>query len=192
MSHFFAVLIIAILFPDTADTCLFKWTASFSLPREQLLKRNTLLTTLPTLTKEWRVSFELNPSSYVYNGFAQILHLTTGGKYGKFGDRTPALWIHKSKGVYISTYLNGKPHAVGKYFPTKKPTINEWTKVEMSQAKIGPKYMFSLTIKGETVWHVENTDPRQFSDVLVYTSSPWYVAQAGSIRDFRIENMKPG
>ena len=90
------------------------------------------------------------------------------------------------------TYLNGKPHAVGKYFPTKKPAINEWTKVEIRQAKIGPKYMFSLTIKGETVWYVENADPRQFSDVLVYSSSPWYVAQAGSIRDLKIENFKPG
>ena len=156
-----------------------------------MLKRNTILTTLPILTKEWRVSFELNPTSYNYNGFAQILQLGIGGKSKNIGDRTPALWIHKSRGVYIVTTLNGKPNA-GKYFRSKKPNVNEWTTVEMSQVKTGPNYIFSLVIKGETLWSVKNTDPREFSSVKVFASSPWYSAQAGSVRGLRIENMMPG
>ena len=167
------------------------WTSSFSLPEEHLLKRNTLLTTLPTLPKEWRVSFEFNPQNYNSRGYAQILQLTIGGKSGQVGDRTPALWIHKTRGVYISTTLNGKPN-VGKLFRTKKPPINEWTAVEISQMKTGSKYFFSLVIKGETLWSVENTEPTQFSNVQVYASSNWNVAQAGSIRGFKIENMMPG
>ena len=117
--------------------------------------------------------------------------MTIGGKSGNVGDRTPALWIHKTRGVYIVTTLNGKAN-VGKLFRTKKPPINEWTAVEISQAKKGSKYMFSLVIKGETLWSVENTEPKQFSDIHVYASSEWYVAQAGSIRGFKIENMMPG
>ena len=117
--------------------------------------------------------------------------MTIGGKSGSVGDRTPALWIHKSRGVYISTTLNGKA-SVGKSFPTKKPPTNKWTAMEISQAKNGTSYMFSLVIKGETLWSVENTEPRQFSDVLVYASSDWYVAQAGSIRTLQIETMMPG
>ena len=117
--------------------------------------------------------------------------MTIGGKSGSVGDRTPALWIHKTRGVYISTTLNGKA-SVGKSFPTKKPPINTWTAIEISQAKNGTSYMFSLVIKGETLWSVENTEPRQFSDVLVYASSDWYVAQAGSIRRLQIETMMPG
>ena len=117
--------------------------------------------------------------------------MTIGGKSENIGDRTPALWIHKSRGVHIATTLNGKP-SVGKFFRTKKPPINEWTTVEISQARKGSKYMFSLVLKGETLWSVENTQPRQFSDVHVYASSEWSVAQAGSIRGFKIENKMPG
>ena len=170
---------------------MLNWATSFSITREHFLKSNTLLTTLPTLTKEWRVSFEFNPKSYDYRGYAQIMQMTIGGRSGNVGDRTPALWIHKTRGVYISTTLNGNAN-VGKFFRTKKPPINEWTSVEISQAKRGSKYMFSFVIKGETLWSVENTKPMHFSDVHVYASSAWYVAQVGSIRGFKIENMMPG
>ena len=155
-----------------------------------MLKKNTLLTTLPTLTKEWRVSFEFMATSYT-NTLAQVLQLTIGGKSGNIGDRTPALWIHKTKGVYVVTTLNGNAN-VGKYIRKKKPPLRKWTAVEISQAKKGSKYMFSLMIKGSTIWSVENKDPQQFSDVQVFASSPWNVAQAGSIRGFKIENMMPG
>ena len=84
-----------------------------------------------------------------------------------------------------------KPN-VGKLFRTKKPPVNEWTAVEISQTKKGSKYFFSLMMKGETLWSVENRNPRQFSDVHVFASSEWYVAQAGSIRGLQIENMMPG
>ena len=155
------------------------------------MKRGTLLTTLPILAEEWRVSFEIKPTSYNYNGFAQILQMTTGGKIANVGDRTPALWIHKTKGVYLATTLNGRPY-IGKFFKTKKPSLNQWTTVEMSQTKEGSKHIFSFTIGGETLWSVENTKPKKFYSVKVFASSGWYVAQAGSIRQFKIENILPG
>ena len=155
-----------------------------------MLKKNTLLTTLPTLTKEWRVSFEFMATSYT-STLAQVLQLTIGGKSGNIGDRTPALWIHKTKGVYVVTTLNGNAN-VGKYIRKKKPPLKKWAAVEIIQEKKRSKYMFSLMIKGSTIWSVENKDPQQFSDVQVFASSPWNVAQAGSIRRFKIENMMPG
>ena len=122
---------------------------------------------------------------------AQVLQLTIGGKSGNIGDRTPALWIHKTKGVYVVTTLNGNAN-VGKYIRKKKPPLKKWAAVEIIQEKKRSKYMFSLMIKGSTIWSVENKDPQQFSDVQVFASSPWNVAQAGSIRGFKIENMMPG
>ena len=171
--------------------CLLNWGTSFSLPEEHLLKKNSHLTTLPSLTKEWRVSFEFRPTSYNYNGYAQLLQMTIGGKSGNIGDRTPAMWIHKSRGLYIVTTLNGKAN-VGKFFRKKKPPVNEWSTVEISQAERGSKVVFSLVVNGERLWTVENTDPKEFSDVQVFASSRWNVAQAGSIRGFKIENMMPG
>ena len=167
------------------------WTTLFSLPREIVLEKNALLTDLPVLAKEWRVSFEIKPTSYKYNGYAQILQMTTGGKSGKIGDRTPALWIHKTKGVYIATTLNDKPNE-GIFFKTKKPSLNEWTSVEISQVVVGSKYIFSLIIGGETLWSVENTKPRKFYSVKVFASSGWYTPQEGSIRQFKIENILSG
>ena len=176
---------------EEPNNCKFDWETAFSLPTEHQLKRGSLLTTLPTLAKEWKVSFELRASSYQYKSYAQILQMTIGGKSGNIGDRTPALWIHKTRGVYLTTTLGSKSN-VGKFFKTKKPPINEWTSVEISQTRKGSKYIFSFTLKGETLWTVENSDPREFSSVKVFASSDWYVAQAGSIRGFKIENMMPG
>ena len=173
------------------DECLMDWAPAFSLPGQRSIESSSLLTTLPTLTKDWRVSFELNPVGYNYRGYAQILHMTTGGKSGNIGDRTPALWIHPTRGVLISTTLNGKA-AVSKLFRSSKPPINEWTAVEISQTKKGATHIFSLVMRGKTLWSVENTTPTQFSNVHVYASSPWYVAQAGFIRKFKIETMMPG
>ena len=175
-------------FQDADDNgCLLDWATSFSLPREHLLKRRTLLTTLPTLAKEWKVSFELNPESYDQRGLTQVLQMTIGGKSGNVGDRTPALWIHNTRGVYIATTLDGKAN-VGKYFRSMKPPVGEWTTIEMIQAKQDFSYIFSVTIGGGQVWSVENSKPEEFSDVKVYASSPWYLAQAGAIRGLQIEN----
>ena len=152
-----------------------------------MLKKRSVLTTLPILTKEWKVSFEFNPKSYNYRGLAQVLQITRGGKSENIGDRTPSLWIHRTRGVYIVTTLNGEAN-VGKFFAKKKPPIGEWTRIEISQAKQDSDYMFSLTIGDEKVWSVANSKPQDFSDVKVYASSPWYVAQAGNIRGLQIEN----
>ena len=116
----------------TDNGCLLSWATSFALPEEHLLKKNSLLTTFDTLTKEWKISFDFNPKSYKYKGYAQIIHFTTGGKGGKVGDQTPALW---TLGVYIVTTLNGKPN-IGKTSKKKKKTsLNKWTTVEISQVK---------------------------------------------------------
>ena len=113
--------------------------------------------------------------------------MTIGGKSGNVGDRTPSLWLHNPRGVYIVTTLNGRAN-VGKFFGSKKPPVGEWTRIEISQTKQDFSYMFSLTIGGEEVWSVANSKPEEFSDVKVYASSPWYVAQAGAIRGLQIEN----
>ena len=165
------------------------------LPGDRLLKKNTLLGTIPTLTKEWKVTFEFKPTSYNYNGYAQILHITTGGKGGSIvGERTPALWIYKKSGVVkvlIKTALNGKPNE-GAFSDKNLPPVNKWSKVEIVQERHGSEYKFSLIIKGETIWSQRNRKPREFSNIKVYTSSNWYVAQAGYIRGFKIQNKIPG
>ena len=57
-----------------------EWTTAFSLEGEHGIAKNTLLTTLPSMTKEWKVTFEVNPTDYGFRSYASVLHLTIGGK----------------------------------------------------------------------------------------------------------------
>ena len=174
--------------------CFLDWTISLLHPAEQILKKNSLLATLPTLTKEWRVSFEFKPKSYNYNGYAQVLQLTVGGKSTNIGDRTPALWMYKKNGVVkvvVATTLNGKA-SMSKVSNELPPAINEWTNFEISQERKGSDYIFTLVMKDKILWSTKNTKPQEFSNVKVFASSKWYVAQSGYIRGLKIENKIQG
>ena len=167
------------------------WSPSFSLPNEHLLAKNALLSTLPTLDKEWRLTFEINPTSYNYRSYAQIIQLTIGGKSSAVGDRTPSLWFHRTRGVYLATNLDGKASA-GKFFRNKLPQIGQWTRFEIKQERRGSTFFFSLLIGDQELWSVQNTKPQEFQQVKVYAGSPWYVAQAGSLRGLQIEQKMRG
>ena len=69
------------------------WKTAFSLTGEKELAKDNLLTTLPTLTKEWRVSLEVKPTDYDYGSYANVLHMTIGGKglgaFGRLGRISP-------------------------------------------------------------------------------------------------------
>ena len=167
------------------------WSPSFSLLNEHLLAKNALLSTLPTLDKEWRLTFEINPTSYNYRSYAQIIQLTIGGKSSAVGDRTPSLWFHRTRGVYLATNLDGKASA-GKFFRNKLPQIGKWTRFEIKQERRGSTFFFSLLIGDQELWSVPNTKPQEFQQVKVYAGSPWYVAQAGSLRGLQIEQKMRG
>ena len=163
------------------------WTTAYSRVRKHVIAKNRLLTTLPKLTKEWRVSFEVNPTSFSRRD-ASVLHMTIGGKGSgggsSVGDRIPAIWFHKTKGAIVSTALNGK---VSYNIKRALPLAGEWTKIEVSQTLVASKYMFSITIGGEQVFTKPNTKPVELSDVKVYAGSPWYLGQKGSLRKLKIE-----
>ena len=77
---------------------------------------------------------------------------------------------------------------VAKKFRNQKPPVGEWTTFEISQAKKGVSYIFSVSIAGIEVWSKTNAKPQEFSDVQVFASSHRYEAQAGSIKGVLIEN----
>ena len=94
------------------ETPMTEWTTAFSFESEHQILRNSLLTVLPNMSKEWKVTFEVNPTHYSWNGWKSILHLTIGGKgvgsNAKVGDRIPAIWFHKTRGVLVSSALDGR------------------------------------------------------------------------------------
>ena len=57
------------------DGCMVDWVPSYAHESEHLLKKNGLLTTLPSLGKEWRLTFEIKPTSYTYRSYAQVVQM---------------------------------------------------------------------------------------------------------------------
>ena len=51
---------------------LTEWTTAYSMAGELEIAKDSLLTTLPKLTKQWRVSFEVNPTDYENNESASL------------------------------------------------------------------------------------------------------------------------
>ena len=151
--------------------------------------KNTTLTTLPKLTTEWRVSFEVNPTDYKYSGYASLLHMTVGGNRGQVGDRSPAIWLHKTRGVLVSSAIDGKVA----YSKTVKPlpAAGEWTRIEVSQVLVGAKHVFSITIGDKKEFSKTNSKPVELTDVKVYSGSPWYTTQKGFLQKLKIETKAP-
>ena len=100
------------------------WNVVFSLKEEHQITKGNQLTTIPVLEKEWKVSFEFKANGYPAT-IQQVLHMTIGGKgtgsAAKYGDRTPAIWTHKTKGLLVASAVNGEV-SHSEYF---KPEVSE-------------------------------------------------------------------
>ena len=167
-----------------------EWSTAFEQADASPLVRGNLLTTIPVLGKQWRVSLEVFPENLNRKGptsaLGSILHMVTGERLGRFGKRIPAIWIHRRKRVLVSTALGKKPF-FNKLFPSNTPTPGNWTQIEVSQSLHGQDYIYEIHIGGERVFSLKNTRPRDFYDVKVYAASPWLPALPGSIRNLKID-----
>ena len=156
----------------------------FTSSEQQRLKRRNLLSKIVKLNKEWRVTFEAKPTSFK-DQLCSVFHMTIGGRAAR-----PAVWFHKSKGILVGAYFNGN-HSFLKTFEDL-PETGEWIKIEISQEKAGTQYIFTISINGEEKFAEENTKAEEFSNVQVFASSPFFIAQKGLIRNVVVENKEEG
>ena len=123
-----------------------------------------------------------------------MLHLTAGGKGSgsgsKYGDRTPAIWTHSSRGFIVSSAVGGR-YSYNKVLKPL-PSAGEWTTIEIGQEFDGSKVVYSITIGGKKVFSTTNSKPSAFENVKVYASSNWYSPVSGFIKNLLIENKKDG
>ena len=166
------------------------WDSVVSVVNQHKIKKKSLLGTVPLLRKEWRVSFEFKATSYG-RGLRQILHMTIGGKghgsSAKYGDRIPAIWTHPTRGFYISSGVDGKV-SYYKWFKGLLPTIGQWVSIEIGQEQELSKIVYYIMIGGKRLFSVTNSKPQEFENVKVYSTSPWYNAVGGYIRNLVVEN----
>ena len=163
------------------------WSTVFEQPDASPLVKGKLLTSIPVLGKQWRVSFEVFPENFDHTGLASVLHLRTGEKGTRFGRRIPAVLIQRNKRVLVSTAL-GKKLIFTKRFRSKYgPALRNWTKIEVGQSLQGEDYIYSIDLGGRQVFTANNSRPRDFYDVKVYAASPSSPPLSGSIRNLKIE-----
>jgi hypothetical protein len=73
---------------------------------EMGIRINNLVTTLPFIGKEYKISFDLLVSKFQVSGYYRsIIHFTTGINHGKHGIRNPGIWIISNK-LHIASPLN--------------------------------------------------------------------------------------
>ena len=146
-------------------------TLVLSMMQEFEPKDNNTLITYPIhLNQEWRLSFQFQPNKYISN-WANLLQLTIGDKMKDYGDRTPAIFFHKSQGMMVASAVNGhksfQPKNGSKYW--NLPEIGKWTQVVVGQQKeeSSKNVHFFMTINNVEMFRVLNTKPMNFSNVQV-------------------------
>ena len=149
------------------------------------LKKNQLVAILSNLPKEYELSFELKPTTFL-NNFSSVIHLSLDGDDTNKGDRTPAVWVTKEETLHISSATNG---VANNYFSTStKITLMVWTYIKISQLLNNGIYSFSVQVDKTKVYEIQNNSSMEFTNVKVYFGDPWWAAQPGYIRNFTITN----
>ena len=141
--------------------------------------RSGVLTTLPTLPREWMVVFLFKPTNLDNPDWTSIFHMTIGGNYENPGDRIPAVLFRPSEGLMI---VQKKKQEI--LLPA--PEIDKWTKIQMFQKIENGNTKIKLFINDKEMLSVVNSKPTSFANVKVYASDPWYPAQPGSIKNLSI------
>ena len=141
------------------------------------------ITTLPKITKEFAIRFEVNASSFS-NAWHNLLHMTKGGNVESHGDRIPWVGIRDSS-LTIAYSVNGDLN----YHKGVEINKNEWVSFEVSQTheRTG-EYRYNVLMNGveQEAFGAINDKPLDFEHVGVYASDPWHTSFDGLIRDIEV------
>ena len=162
--------------------------SSVFMEAEIPLIRNTYIATLRTLYKEYKVSFEVKPTSFDLNYFnyTNVFHLTVGGDRENYGDRNLGVWFDPNhEGIlHVSSAIN---NSIDSYYDTEIPLpLLHWSSIIIKQELVNGLYKYSIIINGTVLYSTTNINPVDLSNVKVYAADPWYPAQSGSIRSLTI------
>ena len=124
--------------------------------------------------EEFNIEFTLKVTTVQTALWTNIFHFTADDADNvKYGDRIPALFIHKDGYLTICSAVNdNKDFRTDQKFVYGKEhqiTIMQWrNRVQ--------KYSFEIVMDGINIQKIENTSPRSFPNVKLYASDPWYPA----------------
>ena len=102
---------------------------SFGVKTRFTVEKNVELAELPSLGKEFSVSFGLFINKMPTVPYAQVIHLTTGANNDEMGSTIPGLWVTPAKRVMVMSGISGVKN-VYKEFPVEE---NKWVNMLITQ-----------------------------------------------------------
>jgi len=160
----------------------------FHKAEEFTITRNNKLGELSVLHRQFIIRFQLFITAPSTANALNIIQFTIGGKYGKYGDRVPAILVWQGSELAVRSAISGNHDY---YAPDTTPDIalNTWHDIEVAQLAFENEVYFSFKIDGATYANVKNTDAREFKNVKMYAGNPFENPCNGKIRNFEVKTM---
>jgi len=154
---------------------------------ERSLARGTLLTTLPSLEKEWKVSLDVKLAKKT-GGWTSILHATNRHNCCSRGDRIPAIFVFSnSYRLHMTTQLGWSGNSGYNNIFLKQ---NQYTNMVMQQIKDNNgAYRYQIITDGTTRYNVTQSRPSTYTNVKYYLSDPWHNTADAKAKNIVIENL---
>ena len=139
----------------------------------------------------YTVEFEITVSNSG-EGWINVFHFTASSDNSNYGDRIPAMWIHRNSGseagrFHIASAISGNKDVDKEY----DYELGKKYQITIKQFKdSGNKYWYEIIIDAESIFKIENTAPESFPNVKLYGSDPWYSSFSsyhGSVCNFTIQ-----
>jgi len=167
-------------------------TEVFLRPGNITISRNNKIGALKNFGMTFVVSFKLFLNKLPTDiRWTNILHFSTGQDRTNYGDRTPGIWLDSGVRFYVASAINGNIYT--REYMDLDVAENKWYDFEISQLPDGyGKYVFSCKIDDTVYWKIENEQPRNFEDVIMYIGDPWWEAVQGLVQGLTVKSIDCG
>jgi len=170
-------------------SCMFD-SKRVSVPYLTVRKSNQIAV-IPKWHKNWRVSFQVKPSNGIFYQYTNIIHFSVGGDYSVYGDRVPSVFfIGGTHRLHISSAINGRSNYYWRTSQSIQKGVFTHVLIRQRKNKQG-QYVYSISLNGKQVFSIINTDPREFTNVKVWASNPWYASSGAVLKGLEYESGEP-
>ena len=112
--------------------------------------------------------------------WTNVFHFTADKDNGNYGDRIPALFIHKDGHFQICSAVNGEVnYHIDFYFKLGKEY-----QIAIKQYEDMGKYFHEIIIDDVVKDKIQNTQPQNFPNVKLYASNPWIIGFFSDLGNF--------
>ena len=131
------------------------------------LKQGKLLEYYPTWGPKFNIEMDITIKALPsHPEWMSLLHFTKNFNDDSYGDRMPAIWLHKSGFLAICSAISGNKSKC----TITTPTVGQKVNLKIRQ---NGKSRFKVIVDGKVIYNVFNSKPLSFTNVKAYGGDPW-------------------